>query len=247
MTVFGESAGAGVISALLAMDQASGLFRRAVAQSVPGTVFSPGLAADITDAIAAAAGVAPSFEALSQTDPMRLVEAQQSVAARMREFPRWGAVRLSDTPFSPVVDGEVLPRAPWRALLSGVARDVELLTGHNRDEYRLFIAMSGRAGNITEADAATVLDAFAPARTGPPGTGRRTPARTPGGCSSWCSPTGCSGCRRCTWRRRTPPQAAGPSSTNCARRRPAAGECSAPATRWTCRWCSAIPGRSGWR
>jgi para-nitrobenzyl esterase len=180
VTVFGESAGAGVISALLAMDQASGLFRRAVAQSVPGTVFSPGLAADITDAIAAAAGVAPSFEALSQTDPMRLVEAQQSVAARMREFPRWGAVRLSDTPFSPVVDGEVLPRAPWRALLSGVARDVELLTGHNRDEYRLFIAMSGRAGNITDADAATVLDAFAPAPDGAAGYRKAYPGADAG-------------------------------------------------------------------
>jgi para-nitrobenzyl esterase len=180
VTVFGESAGAGVISALLAMDQASGLFRRAVAQSVPGTVFSPGLAADITDAIAAAAGVAPSFEALSQTDPMRLVEAQQSVAARMREFPRWGAVRLSDTPFSPVVDGEVLPRAPWRALLSGVARDVELLTGHNRDEYRLIIAMSGRAGNITDADAATVLDAFAPAPDGAAGYRKAYPGADAG-------------------------------------------------------------------
>jgi para-nitrobenzyl esterase len=180
VTVFGESAGAGVISALLAMDQASGLFRRAVAQSVPGTVFSPGLAADITDAIAAAAGVAPSFEALTQTDPMRLVEAQQSVAARMREFPRWGAVRLSDTPFSPVVDGEVLPRAPWRALLSGVARDVELLTGHNRDEYRLFIAMSGRTGNITEADAATVLDAFAPAPDGAAGYRKAYPGADAG-------------------------------------------------------------------
>jgi para-nitrobenzyl esterase len=180
VTVFGESAGAGVISALLAMDQASGLFRRAVAQSVPGTVFSPGLAADITDAIAAAAGVAPSFEALTQTDPVRLVAAVQSVAARMREFPRWGAVRLSDTPFSPVVDGEVLPRAPWRALLSGVARDVELLTGHNRDEYRLFIAMSGRAGNITEADAATVLDAFAPAPDGAAGYRKAYPGADAG-------------------------------------------------------------------
>ena len=169
VTVFGESAGAGVISALLAMDQASGLFTRAIAQSVPGTVFSPGLAADITKAIAAAAGVAPTCEALSACDPMRLVEAQQAVAVRMKEFPRWGAVRLSDTPFSPVADGEVLPRAPWRALLSGVARDVELLTGHNRDEYRLFLAMSGRAGQITEAEAATVLDAFAPAPDGPAG------------------------------------------------------------------------------
>jgi para-nitrobenzyl esterase len=169
VTVFGESAGAGVISALLAMEQASGLFRRAIAQSVPGTVFSPRLAADITDAIAAAAGVAATREALSATAPMRLVEAQTAVTTRMKEFPTWGGVRLTDTPFSPVVDGEVLPRAPWRALLSGVARDVELLTGHNRDEYRLMIEMSGRTGTITDADAATVLDAFAPAQDGPAG------------------------------------------------------------------------------
>jgi para-nitrobenzyl esterase len=169
VTVFGESAGAGAISGLLAMDRARGLFRRAIAQSVPGTVFTPGLAADITNAIAAAAGVAPTFEALSATAPMRLVDAQMAVTGRMRQFPQWGAVRLTDTPFSPVVDGEVLPRAPWRALLSGVARDVELLTGHNRDEYRLFIAASGRLGKITDQDAATVLDAFAPAPDGPAG------------------------------------------------------------------------------
>jgi para-nitrobenzyl esterase len=169
VTVFGESAGAGSISGLLAMDSARGLFARAIAQSVPGTVFAPDLAADITAAIADAAGVPATYEALSRTEPMRLVDASMAVTGRMRQFPRWGAVRLTDTPFSPVVDGEVLPRAPWRALLSGVARDVELLTGHNRDEYRLFIAMSGRTGTITDADAATVLDAFAPAPDGAAG------------------------------------------------------------------------------
>jgi para-nitrobenzyl esterase len=36
VTVFGESAGAGVIAAMLAMGQAKGLFKRAIAQSVPG-------------------------------------------------------------------------------------------------------------------------------------------------------------------------------------------------------------------
>jgi para-nitrobenzyl esterase len=180
VTVFGESAGAGVISALLAMDSADGLFRRAVAQSVPGTTFTPGLAADVTKAVAAVAGVAPTYEALSRVDPVRLVEAQMAVTARMREFPRWGAVRLTDTPFSPVVDGEVLPRAPWRALLSGGARDVELLTGHNRDEYRLFIASSGRLGKITEEEAATVLDAFAPAPAGGAGYRKAYPDADPG-------------------------------------------------------------------
>ena len=43
VTVFGQSAGGGSVAALLAMPRAAGLFRRAVAQSVPGTFFSPEL------------------------------------------------------------------------------------------------------------------------------------------------------------------------------------------------------------
>ncbi len=169
VTVFGESAGAGVIAALLAMPDASGLFTRAIAQSVPGTFFTPDLAADVTRAVAAAAAVPATYEGLSEAEPARLVGASMNVTGRMREFAQWGPVRLTDTPFSPVVDGEVLPRAPWRALLSGAARDVELLTGHNRDEYRLFLAMSGRLGRISDEDAATVLENFAPAPDGPGG------------------------------------------------------------------------------
>src|SRR5580692_11063152 len=163
VTVFGESAGAGVIAALLAMDDAKGLFRRAIAQSVPGTFFSAELAGTITEAIAATAGLPADYQALREADPMRLVAAQMDVTARMAEFLDWGPVRITDTPFSPVIDGEVLTRTPWRALVSGAARDVELLTGHNRDEYRLFIAAQGRLGQITEEEADTVLRYFAPA------------------------------------------------------------------------------------
>jgi para-nitrobenzyl esterase len=181
VTVFGESAGAGVIAALLAMDDAAGLFKRAIAQSVPGTFFSAGLADAITEAIAATAGLPPSYEALSEADPMRLVAAQMDVTGRMKEFLNWGAVRITDTPFSPVIDGEVLTRAPWRALVSGAARDVELLTGHNKDEYRLFIAAQGRLGQITDDEASTVLDYFAPAPDGPAGYRKAYPAADAGG------------------------------------------------------------------
>jgi para-nitrobenzyl esterase len=169
VTVFGESAGAGVIAALLAMDSAKGLFKRAIAQSVPGTFFSAGLASAVTEAVAATAGLPPTREALSGADPMRLVAAQMDITARMKEYRNWGPLRITDTPFSPVVDGEVLTRAPWRALVSGAARDVELLAGHNRDEYRLFIVGSGRLGQITDDEADTVLDYFAPAPGGPEG------------------------------------------------------------------------------
>jgi para-nitrobenzyl esterase len=169
VTVFGESAGAGAISALLAMPAADGLFRRAIAQSVPGTFFTTELSDSVTAAIAEAAGVPATYAGLSGTDPKRLVDAQMSVTGRMREYPAWGAVKLTDTPFSPVVDGEVLPRAPWRALLSGASRDVDLLTGHNRDEYRLFIASQGRLGLISDDETGTLLDHFAPASEGPAG------------------------------------------------------------------------------
>jgi para-nitrobenzyl esterase len=169
VTVFGESAGAGVIAALLALNEAKGLFKRAIAQSVPGTFFTPALAGAITEAIAATAGLPASYEALSKADPMRLVAAQMNITARMREFVNWGPVRMTVTPFSPVVDGEVLTRTPWRALISGAAREVELLTGHNRDEYRLFIAADGQLGQITEDEAGTALDYFAPAPDGPAG------------------------------------------------------------------------------
>ena len=69
VTVFGESAGAGVISALLALDDAKGLFKRAIAQSVPGTFFSTELAGTITEAIAATAGLPADYEALQRGRP----------------------------------------------------------------------------------------------------------------------------------------------------------------------------------
>ena len=144
VTVFGESAGAGVIAGLLAMDGARGLFKRAIAQSVPGTFFSARLAASVTGAVAAAAGLDPGYQSLAAADPMRLVAAQLDVTSRIGEYQRWGALRIGVTPFSPVVDGEVLTQAPWRALVSGAARDVAMLTGHTRDVYRLFLAGDGR-------------------------------------------------------------------------------------------------------
>jgi para-nitrobenzyl esterase len=169
VTVFGESAGAGVIAALLAMEAARGLFKRAIAQSVPGTFFSTGLAESVTAAVAGAAGLPASYQALAGADPVALAKAQLQVTRQLKEHPELGPVRITDTPFSPVVDGEVLPRAPWRALVAGAARDVELLIGHTRDEYRLFLALSGRLGRITAEDVGTALDYFAPAPDGPDG------------------------------------------------------------------------------
>ena len=54
------------------MPRAAGLFRRAIAQSVPGTFFSPELAAEIAAACAAELGVRPTAADLSQVHPSLL-------------------------------------------------------------------------------------------------------------------------------------------------------------------------------
>ncbi|MFC3965451.1 carboxylesterase/lipase family protein [Nocardia jiangsuensis] len=144
VTVIGQSAGAGCVAALLAMPAARGLFRRAVPMSVPGTFFTPALAARIAADIAARVGARATRAELSRFAPGALVAATGEVMARMPEYTgRWGRVALTPSPFSPVVDGEVLPCDPWQALAGGAAREVEILTGHTRDEYRLFAAEPG--------------------------------------------------------------------------------------------------------
>ncbi|MFI9171828.1 carboxylesterase/lipase family protein [Streptomyces lincolnensis] len=163
VTVFGESAGAGSIAALLAMPGARGLFRRAIAQSVPGTYFSDDLARDIAAELAAEVGLRPTAADLSTVDPRRLTSAGETLGAKMRLYEdRWGRVAPTVTPFSPVVDGEVLTRTPWEALAAGAARDVELLVGHNHDEYRLFLVLGEQLGKVTDEQASWALRTFGP-------------------------------------------------------------------------------------
>ncbi|ANB07049.1 carboxylesterase [Streptomyces ambofaciens] len=163
VTVFGESAGAGSVASLLAMDRAAGLFRRAVAQSVPGTFFSAELARDIGTALAAEIGLHPTVADLAAVDPEQLVKAGQSLAPKMPgQVARWGRAAPTVTPYSPVVDGEVLRTTPWQALASGASRDVDLVVGHNRDENRLFTAMAGKLGRISDDRASAALALYAP-------------------------------------------------------------------------------------
>jgi para-nitrobenzyl esterase len=159
VTVFGESAGAGAIASLLVMPAAEGLVDRAIAQSVPGTFFGPGLARDVSTEIVAPLGLGPSAAALADVPPDRLVGALGELDRRMRTIERWGLVAQTPTPFSPVVDGEVLPTSPWSGLASGAGRDVPLVVGHNRDEWRLFL-VPGEA--ISEERAAAAMRAFGP-------------------------------------------------------------------------------------
>jgi para-nitrobenzyl esterase len=150
VTVFGESAGAGSIAALLVMPSARGLFRRAITQSVPGPFLSPGLAGRVGAEIAHTAGHSATLDDLRDSDPAALVSAAREFTARMTgDVDTWGQLGLTTTPYSPVVDGELLPATPWEALAVGAGGEVELIAGFNRDEYRLFHVVGGRLGQVT--------------------------------------------------------------------------------------------------
>lgn len=146
VTVFGESAGAGSIASLMAMPSATGLFGRAILQSVPGTFHSPAFAARVSAGIL---GGASPYD----VEPLDLVARVEEFTQRelVGNHAEWGAVAFTPTPFSPVVDGVILPDTPWNALADGAGSDVDVVVGFNRDEFRLFTAMDDRPGDLAQA------------------------------------------------------------------------------------------------
>ncbi|WP_438489809.1 carboxylesterase/lipase family protein [Streptomyces sp. S186] len=167
VTLAGQSAGAGSIAALLTMKPVRGLFRRAIAHSVPGNHCTPALAEQVAAALAERLGTAPTAAALAEVAPGTLAEAVTSLGAGLADQrDRWGGFSQLGVAICPVVDGEVLAETPWAALAGGRANGIELLVGHTREEFRLFSVMSGRRGRFTEQDARTALELFAPGPDG---------------------------------------------------------------------------------
>lgn len=162
VTIFGESAGAGSVVALLTMPLARGLFHKAIAQSVPRPFLSQELALAVTESVAREAGQPFTADALSGLDPDALTGATRAVLGSMSTHPEWGPMSHSVTPFGPVVSPDTLPEDPWAALRKGAGRGVPLVIGHNRDEYRIFLALQGKMGKVTEEEASAALATFAP-------------------------------------------------------------------------------------
>jgi para-nitrobenzyl esterase len=132
ITLFGESAGAGSLVALLAMPEARGLFGRAIVQSAaPEGVLSADEATERAGLLAQAAGLAPGdVDGLRALSVERLLEAQ---SACQEPGPR----RIGMF-FAPVVDGHLLPRPPLEAVSRGSARSVDLIVGTTAHEMRLY-------------------------------------------------------------------------------------------------------------
>ncbi|UPZ26657.1 carboxylesterase/lipase family protein [Streptomyces sp. LRE541] len=152
VTVFGESAGAMSIGALLAVPAADGLFQRAVLQSGAAHHAIPAATArrighHFTDML----GIPPTRHSLSGIPFDRLAEAAEKLRTAIAADPdprRWNEVAHNLMPFEPVVDGDLLPRDPITSIADGSAATVDVLVGSNTDEFRLFLEPTGVIGFI---------------------------------------------------------------------------------------------------
>jgi para-nitrobenzyl esterase len=160
VTVFGESAGAISIGALLAAPRARGLFRRAVLQSGPPEATDRDKVRRLVRRMAARLEVPATAAAFADVDRTRLAEAQA-------EAGRMAGPILGGPAFGIVVDGDLVPRDPAAALVDGAARDVPLLMGWTSEEYRLWIAPTGLVERIDRLGPLAVALAMARCHCGP--------------------------------------------------------------------------------
>jgi para-nitrobenzyl esterase len=148
VTIFGESAGAMSIGALLAAPSARGLFRRAILQSGGAqAVTTPANAIKATRALAAKLGVEASRAGLAGTRPERLLAAQSALKQDILVHPDpalWGEEAIASLmPFQPVIDGEILPAAPLARIAAGASDDVAMMAGFNSNDWRIFLFANG--------------------------------------------------------------------------------------------------------
>lgn len=140
VTVFGQSSGSISISALTASPLTRGLFQKAIGES--GGLFEPmELAPRLT------------LRGAERRGRQFMERAGAASLAALREIP---AEKLLRIPFTPgvIVDGHVLPRAPWKTYAEGKANHVSLLLGWNADEGAAFLVHT----RVTPANYHEVLE-----------------------------------------------------------------------------------------
>lgn len=135
VTIVGHSAGAGSVSLLASIDEAQGLFRRAIMQS--GSVAFTSSREDcqrLTQRVLDATGAktVADLQALSQDDIIALND-------KVGEFYRF-----------PERDGELIPEDPY-SRFDGFNAGIDMLIGSNADEARFWIDAMGGEDNFDVA------------------------------------------------------------------------------------------------
>ncbi|BDB44573.1 carboxylic ester hydrolase [Mycobacterium kiyosense] len=134
VTLFGESAGAGIVTTLLASPAAEGLFVRAIAQSSPATsVYDHDRGRRVTLAVLDKLGI-------SESDASEVADAPTAalIAATSEVFNEVPVRNPGTLAFVPIVDGDLLHDQPVKLAQEGRLLPVPLIIGTNKNEAALF-------------------------------------------------------------------------------------------------------------
>jgi para-nitrobenzyl esterase len=139
VTIAGESAGSGAVSALMASPQGRGLFARAIGQS-GGMFATPSRAPAPLDRAEADGLMFMGKVGAKTLAELRAAPADDILAAA----PGLG--------YRPIVDGFFLPRAPSEIFAAAEQSDVPLMAGWNKDEGFNFTLLEGDNAKRPYAD-----------------------------------------------------------------------------------------------
>lgn len=146
LTVFGESAGAMSIGAMLAAPAAKGAFDRAILQSGAGENAAPADAAvAVGERFMTSLGLGVDDVAGLRAAPTDALLAAQADVLGVRGLAHRGL------PFQPTLDGRVLPAQPRTALAAGEGAPVPLLVGTNLDEWKFFGLADPKSQTLDDA------------------------------------------------------------------------------------------------
>lgn len=144
VTVFGQSAGATLVGALLAQPEARTLFHRAIMQSGSGTgAFDPEQAARVTHRVGQLLDAEPTAAVLGSLSDEQLVDLSSRLTGIDLHTDRRCDPLVGLSPFS-----LVLQQHPADVVTAGVP----LLIGTNADEGNLYLAPQGALDSSSEAD-----------------------------------------------------------------------------------------------
>lgn len=146
VTVFGQSAGAMSIAALLGAPRARKLFQRAICQSgAADHVLDPDRAAGVARVfLEELGGAQDSPQALGERPLSDILRAQGATLRRLSDY-RNMMVLL------PCVDGELIPTQPLEVVRRGDHPDIPLLLGVTLDEWKLFRVIDPGLRGLSEA------------------------------------------------------------------------------------------------
>ena len=146
VTIFGESAGAVSVAALMTSGRASGRFHRAVAQSGAGRrLAGAGQAAEMADRLLTRLGLDRGRAGeLFDLPTKKIVSAQVAVSVDVRRDDIGAG-------FQPWIDGDILHTQPADGLAAGSAAGVPFLAGTNEHEMNLWRVLEPGLRSLDEA------------------------------------------------------------------------------------------------